>query len=536
MGPAAAWAVPAGVGLIGSLMGSNQQSQAANAAQQQASQSAAAQQQINQQLMGIYNSLFQDYQTNYQPLEAGQSAAMGGVQNATAGVPGNLETFLQSLMNPGAIDARTGIPTQAATQDIFSYFAQPQNTNANAAGNIALRDYLNPDATMLARSTPGILGQQQTGASAAASGLPFLTNPGASPVAQQAPSTLSYLNSPGTTNLAGVSPDILAYLMNPGGTNLAAATPGAQSLFSETAAHGLSPDVISQALQQNDVAAQRAMSDVQERGGALPNVSGTIKDITGQEFAGNADLLAKLAAQSQMLKLSGAQAGLGAAQALDTQHGGMLAAAPGVAGGLDTQTMGMLTAALQAAGYTTDQIAGLFGQAATTGNTLSNIAGAQGATAGAADQQKASLLGLGVQTAGGMDQQTSQMLMQALGIGQGASTTALNNMGTANTAGMNAQQLIQQYINSGKPQVGAATQGMGAIGAQYGAGASQAASNAAAASSQNPFASFATTLAGLNYGGSKPAGTTTAPAAAPAATSFAWPGSWPTVLPAGQLN
>lgn len=513
MGPLAGALIPAGAGLIGSLIGSGQQSHANDAA----NQAAQGQNQINQELMGIYNQILTLFNQNYAPLQQPLTGQLGQtLSGAGAQVPGDISSYLSALMDPSQVAKITGIDSTGAAAGAFgqltgagasagsdiqkalAYYMNPQGTNASSAfgqtqdifNNNVLPAQFNAWAT--AQQAPATAQSGISAEQGALGAIDPLVNYGNSalsgPVAQQSGQTLDYLKDPNATKLSG-------------------AFPGIESLLSSTMQHGMDPNLISQALHQNDIQSQQQLSTIRNQMGAgLPNEAGTIKDITGQEFASNADLLAKMTGQSQGLELSAAQ-GL-----------------QGAAGGLDSQTMSMLTSALSSAGYTQDQIMQMFqgaasgaqaqagiGQGIVSGaGTLGNLAMDQSSIANnimsnttqmgnqamSLDQQIAQMLGLGTNLSTGS-------LMQGVGLGQQTNQGQIGNMGSAATTGMSMDQLIQQIISSGYGPMGSATSGLQGIGQQY----AQAGANAAnSAGSSNPFGNFATLLGGLNWGGSKSTG------------------------------
>ena len=67
-GPAAAWLVPAGLSLVGSIMSNNQQGHAADQASGAAQQATDSQNALNSQMMAIYNGMSDQYKQYYAPL------------------------------------------------------------------------------------------------------------------------------------------------------------------------------------------------------------------------------------------------------------------------------------------------------------------------------------------------------------------------------------------------------------------------------------------------------------------------------------
>lgn len=128
MGPAAAWAVPAGVGLFGTLFGSHQQ-------QQGAQQAASGQTAINQILAPYAEQLLNEFQSNYAGLEPAATGGLSGAGGAAgATLPQNLATYLNELVNPQYLQNATGIPLQQGQQSAYGYFENPGGTTLQQTG------------------------------------------------------------------------------------------------------------------------------------------------------------------------------------------------------------------------------------------------------------------------------------------------------------------------------------------------------------------------------------------------------------------
>ena len=150
MGAAALPIAGLATGLVGGIVNSNAQNHATAAAQSAADQATAGQNELIQKgMLPIYQSMLSDYQQNYQPLESGAAYQYGQSENALNSVPTaqNLSALLHELGSPSELDAASGLPMQALTQNILSYFNNPGNTlsGINGQGGKAL-DFYNQEA------------------------------------------------------------------------------------------------------------------------------------------------------------------------------------------------------------------------------------------------------------------------------------------------------------------------------------------------------------------------------------------------------
>lgn len=133
-----------GLGLVGSVIGSNSQNHAAQQAQNAANTAAQGQNQLDSQLVNIYNQMAADYQKNYQPLEGPMGQMIGGMEGSFN--PQALDQLtLGALTNPQERDALTGVPLQGITNGALNYFFNPGGTlsGVNGVGGQGLNYFAN---------------------------------------------------------------------------------------------------------------------------------------------------------------------------------------------------------------------------------------------------------------------------------------------------------------------------------------------------------------------------------------------------------
>lgn len=312
-----------GLGLVGSIIGSNSQQHAANQQAQAGQQASSAETQlINQGMLPILNQLTSEYNQNYAPLQGGASGEMQSL------LYGNQLPELSNIsnlasLNPSQRDQLTGIPLSGLTNNILNYDSNPQNTLSGLGG---------------------IGGDVLSG----------------------------YMN--GNTNLAGVMPGVASYFGNPGSTDLAQLTPGGINFFGNEAANGLSPTTIGSALNPLDVQTQQQINSIQNQlGNSTPNEAGLLSDLNLQGLQNKAGLLSSLAGQNQAFQNQGMQDMLGAGAGLDSQTAAMLGQLPTFANQLDQQTLQRLGLAMQTAGGIDQQTQSMLGNAYNVGQGAQGI-------------------------------------------------------------------------------------------------------------------------------------------------------------------
>lgn len=290
-----------GLGLIGSLISSNQNAhatqQASNAAQQG---SQAETNLINQGLLPIYNQLSGDYSQFYQPYMPGFAGDLINplLQGNTLPNTSTIDT-LASLF-PQLRDALTGVGMQGITNNILGYDSNPQDTlsGLGGVGGDALSTFLDPN-TNLASLTPGAI--------------------------------------------AGLDPSMLA-------SNFVGAN-AAEPFFLNEAQNGFSPQTIQSALNPMDAQVDQQINTMRNSlGSATPNIAGLESDMGLQGLQAKAGILSNLAGENQMFQNQGMQSAFGTANTMDQLTRQSILDQLGVGGGLDQQTMQRLTAALQGAG------------------------------------------------------------------------------------------------------------------------------------------------------------------------------------------
>lgn len=480
-GPAAAWAVPAGLGLVGSIVGNNSANHAQQQAQQAAQQATDGQNALTQQQMALYQAMLGDYQKNYQPLEPGLAAQMGG-QLGSLDMGQLLQQFLGANM-PGQTDAATGIPVQQTLQDVVSYLNNPGGTlsGLNGVGGETLAGMQRGAAggSNLGQITPQMI-QQMLGSAAGAQGVGGQVMQG--------------LSQP--TNLQALTPGVQQGLLSGGVTGGSPGAPGtgaqALSFYGGEMQNGLDPAVVNSAMGQQQVGFDRQLADVRNMLGGRSNIGAIMSDIGMQDEQSRAQLLSSLAAQNQGVRQQGAAGLFGTGQAMDSQSAQRMIQALAAGGQLDAQTA--------------QNLLSQYGVA--QGNNQMAQGAAQGAlgAAGGLDQQQLQYLLGAQQTAGGIDAQTMQMLTQAYQLAQQGQNQVLGNFGNAYGAGNTALGNVQNYVGQGRNFLPGVASGIGGIADTYGQRAGQAAGNAAASASQaaatNPFSSLGSILANAPQFGS----------------------------------
>lgn len=252
-----------GLGILGSLFGGTQQSQATNATANLANEEMQAAQQTENQLSGGITGLNTSANSYLSGLP--QLSSLYGSELGSAGVggqaPGAALQYLQNAMSPSALSGQTGINAGGLANSALNYLSAPGSTNLASASPQASSFYanemqngLNPQVSQNAQSQ--LQQQYQTSLNS----IDANAAPGQNTNAAQQAAQNSLLSN--STNLAGNLAGQSQQLMGQGAQGLLNSASGldAQKQQMLTQAFGLGNQYNQQTLQNQQSGAQFGQS------------------------------------------------------------------------------------------------------------------------------------------------------------------------------------------------------------------------------------------------------------------------------------